>query len=123
MKFGVRQNKKTTTHRILSRLLDPLDNCDRRLESLTLIRVQLHPHLTSFGFFYIFFHFFSLHCIGLKKCKMFHLELLVAEILRVEASSLRFLSVDRKRLVLVSSDTALVYWDCRKCQTDFFCGV
>ena len=54
---------------------------------------------------------------------MFHLELLVAEILRVEASSLRFLSVDRKRLVLVSSDTALVYWDCRKCQTDFFCGV
>ena len=51
---------------------------------------------------------------------MFHLELLVAEILRVEASSLRFLSVDRKRLVLVSSDTALVYCDCRECQTDIF---
>ena len=54
---------------------------------------------------------------------MFHLELLVAEILRVEASSLRFLSINRKRLVLVSSDTALVYYDCRECQTDIRCVV
>ena len=49
---------------------------------------------------------------------MFHLELLVAEILRVEASSVRFLSVDRKRLVLVSSDTALVYCDCKECRKE-----
>ena len=54
---------------------------------------------------------------------MFHLELLVAEILRVEASSLRFLSVDRKRLVLVSSDTALVYCDCKECQKEKMYGM
>ena len=49
---------------------------------------------------------------------MFHLELLVAEILRVEASSVRFLSVDRKRLVLVSSDTTLEYCDCKESQKE-----
>ena len=71
--------------------------------------------------FEFFFSFFSPLHWSEKNCKMSHLELLVAEILRVEASSIRFLSVDRKRLVLVSSDTALVYCDCRECQTCIFC--